>query len=98
MFTINPIYYLLIHNLLHSGKIQHHTCSEVWSPVYCYFKGIVMTLNPRVSISQTVSAPGDRSRTARPLGSDTGWRSSRSSDERYERSCQPGSASGGGLF
>src|SRR5262249_55315056 len=54
MFTINPIYYLLIHNLLHSGKIHHHTCSEVWSPVYCYFKGIVMTMTVRIG---AVSVP-----------------------------------------
>jgi tetratricopeptide (TPR) repeat protein len=52
--------------------------------------GFTYYLNPRVSISQTVSAPVDRLQTARPLGSDTGRRSSRNSDGRYERSCPQG--------
>lgn len=45
-------------------------------------------LNPRVSLTQTVSEPVDRSQSARLLGSDTGQRALRSNGERYARSCR----------
>jgi hypothetical protein len=52
-------------------------------------------LNPRVSITQTVSAQVVRSQSARPLGSDTGQRSLRSSGAPCGRSCPQGSGGDG---
>ena len=45
-------------------------------------------LNPRISITQTVSEQDGQLQIATPLGSDNGQRSPRKSGGRYGRSCQ----------
>ena len=55
----------------------------------------VLILNPRISISQTVSELAVRSQSARRLGSDSDPKASRSTGVRYGQSCPPSSAGDG---
>jgi hypothetical protein len=79
-------HFSLPHQLFSSARVRYCVSFRFLSN-YC--------LNPRISINQTVSAPAVRSRSARPLGSDTDPRSSRSTDARYGQSCPLSSAGDG---